>query len=594
MVLFLSRPAEERLVIVYERPKGKKLSVLIANSKNRPSFDFICQYIISPMAAAVQHMATLGFAHGCINTDNIYFDEFAMLGPCVAEPCGLAQPYHYEPLERMQAIPSGKGEAPAPLDYYAMAVVIMNIIYGPNHFNGLTQDNLIRSIMKEGAFNALSRQKDMPEVFYDFFRGLLSHNAKDRWGAKFLKAWLDGKRYNVLPPPPPVEALRPFEFGKEMASTRRELAHFFFQNWDAVPEVIMDGSLLQWVNISLRNKELSEYLTRMVKSLQSVNRKNAVELDEQIMRLICVLDPMGPIRIKNLSFHISGINTLYAELVAKQSQTELDMLTKFIELSMFQFITEQQRKTNEERDDGTLPVIEANITILDKLRTIIRNNGFGFGVERIYYDLNPTMPCNSPLLAGYYVSNLPTLLRVLDGRASKFASDRDPVDRHVAAFIASKTNMQHDIHLVELEAQPKLAKHPSMIALKLLGQAQKKANISYLPGLTHWLAARIFPSMDVIRSKTFKQKIRNMMSGATRTGSLPKLADLMISSGYARAESVAFHQAIRTFKKYSHDIIYYRTGDMLEFNSQRLGNIIAHYTGLIALGVSVYLSVWRY
>lgn len=597
-VVGLTRPEEERFVLFYDRPKGKKLSVLVASSKTQPSFDFMCSQIISPIAQAIQHFSELGFSHGCINPDNIYFDDIAVLGPCVAEPCGMAQPMYYEPLERIQATPSGKGEGNVSQDYYALAVVVLNIIYGANHFTGLSQEALVRSIMKEGAFNALSRQKDMPEVFYDFFRGLLSMNAHDRWSHKYLKAWLDGKRYNVMPPSPPIESLRPFEFGNLLANTRRELAHFFFQHWNEVPEVFENGELLQWVSISLRNKELSEFLVRMGRSMHSSTRKNDGALDEQIMRLIAVLDPTGPVRLKQLSFHIDGMNGLCAELVATQSQAQLQLFMRFIELSMFHFIIEQRNKNADERETAlpsvgaaTPQAIDNSIARLDRIRMITRNTGFGFGTERILYDLNPGMACLSPLLAGRHVATLPAMLKALDRLAPKLAESNDPIDTHIAAFIASKLNIQHKILLSELDANPTLASNPTMMALKLLAAAQQKSSMMSLPGLTHWLTSRLLPTLDVLRSQTLRQKVKNMMVTVCRTGSLPKMAELMIHSGYAPSEAAAFQQAAVRFEQSKQDIIYYRKGDMLEINSQQLGALLAHYGALAALAISFILAL---
>ena len=584
----LSRPEEERFVILFERPKGRKLSSLIAASKSRPQFDFMCHYIIAPISQAIVHMSELGFPHGSINPDNIYFDNIAMLGPCVAEPCGYSQPFLYEPLERMQAMPAGKGEGSSPQDYYALAVVVLQIIYGGNHFNGLTREVLMRSIMREGAFNALTRQKDMPEVFYDFFRGLLSQYAHDRWGHKYLKAWLDGKRYNVMPPPPPSEAMRPFEFVEDTANTRREVAHLFSKHLDDVPEALISGHLAQWVNISLRNKELSEYLTRMTKSMNSAGKKNDSYLDEQIMRLIGIFDPHGPVRIKELSFHINGIGALWVELVNEQATGKLQLLIRFIELSMYQFLTEQSLKGLDDDEEKDPDPIFAK---LDRIRTIIRNKGLGFGIERVLYDLNPDMHCLSPLLKGRYVITLNALLRALDSISPTLGNGQDPIDAHMAAFIASKLNIQHEIKFSELETHPTLFRNQAIMALKLLASAQHKTGLSHLPGLTNWLAARVLPSLDVIRSKTLQKKLKSLVAEYARRNNTQKLADTMITSGYARAETVAFQQAIHSFKQNAIDILYYRKGDMLEVNSQRLGTIMAHYGALAALVLSFYLAM---
>ncbi len=593
-IVELSRPQEERLVILYEKPKGEKLSKLINITKHRPGFEFICTSVIAPLALAIQYLSELGVTHGNINCENIYFDTATnsiLLGPCVTEPCGFSQAFYYEPVERMQALPAGKGDGDSKQDYYALSIVVLHIIYGMNHFSGLTEDDLIKGILGKGAFDALTLNKDMPEVFYDFFRGMLSHHSHDRWNYRYLKAWLDGKRYNVMPTPPQQEAIRPFEFGGEEAYTRREVAHIFFKNWNSVSEIFSDGHLSTWVAISLRNKELNEYLLRTAKAVNTPGKKNDSYMNEQIMRVITVFDPAGPIRFHKLAFNLDGINNLFAQMVLAKSELELHQIMQFIELSMFHFIIDQKNKEVEKRDELESEVIDAVSLRLDRLRTVIRNTGLGFGVERIFYDLNLGIRCLSPLLAGKHVSSLTALLKALDQLSPSLFSNSDPIDRHIAAFIASHLGVQHEIHLPQLDAHITLSKNPAMISLKLLASAQYRTKLNNLPGLTNWLATRIMPSLDVIRSKTMKKKLLNMLASAARSGSIAKVAEVMIESGYAQVEVSAFQQASRNFKQNASDIIYYKRKEMIDIHSKRLGARMAHYIAIIALIVSVILSV---
>jgi serine/threonine protein kinase len=593
-VVELSKFQAERFVILYEKPKGEKLSKLILTAKKRPSFEFICYNIIAPLAQTIQHLSDLGIPHGNINCDNIYFDSATLniiIGTCVTEPCGLSQPFYYEPVERMQALPAGKGEGSSAQDFYALAVVTLHIIYGINHFKEFTEDSLIKEILKEGAYDPLTRRKDMPEVFYDFFRGLLSYNAHDRWNYRYLKTWLDGKRYNVMPTPPPQEAIRPFEFEGEEAYTRREVAHIFFQNWQAVPEVFANGQLSNWVAISLRNKELNEYLIRATKTIASSGIKNDSYMDEQIMRVINVFDLYGPIRLRKLSFHLDGISSLFAEMVFKNSKEELQLLMQFIELSMFHFIAAQRNKETEKNDESGNENIDAIFIRLDRMRSIIRNTGIGFGIERIFYDLNVGTKCISPLFAGLHVSSLPEMLKALDRLAPRLSDTNDPIDKHIAAFIASHLNIQHDIHLTSLSSHPTLAKSHVMIALKLLATAQHRTGIPHLPGLTNWLAIRILPLLDVIRSRTLKRKLIAMLANSARSGNIVKMEELLIESGYSQAETNAYQQAINNFKQNANDIIYYSKGEMIDVHSKRLGIKMAHYIAVFVLLISFILSV---
>jgi len=568
----LSRPEEERFVIFYERPQGKKLSELLAQNQYPLTQSFVCDRIIAPLAAAIHQFSELDITHGSINPDNIYFSDVAVLGPCVAEPCGYSQPFYCEPLERMLALPGAKGEGSPAHDYYALAIVVLYILHGAKHFTSMTADSLARSIFREGVYNALTGQKEMPEMFYDFFRGMLSQNDKDRWSYRFIKPWLEGKRYNVLSPPPPVEAIRPFEFGGALANTRRELAYLFCTDWDKMADPVRSGKLGQWIAVSLRNKDLVEKVTRISRSIVELGFKNEVQLNEQLMHVILLLDPNGPIRMKNLSLYIDGIDSLCAELYANKAHQELHLLAKFIEFNMGNYWLELQRKAIQ---NYTVPTtINTILMKLERLRTTMRYGGLGFGLERMLYELNPEMPCLSPLLRQWHILTLPQLLIRLDRLAPNLSKDDEPLDRHMAAFLASRLGIMHEIRLHDLASSPSLANNRAIIALHLLSLAQQKSGDMQLPGLTHWLVLRILPALDAIHSRSLKRKLKGMLMEQAKAGYTQLLADLVVTSNYASADQTSFHQAWSLYLTNESKIGGYRKGSRIDQESIRFGFII--------------------
>lgn len=580
----LSRPEEERFVIFYERPAGKRLSELLASGQVPIGEQFLCERIIAPIAAAINQFSELDIAHGLINPDNIYLGDNTVLGHCVSEPCGYSQPFYCEPIERLQALPAGKGEGTTAQDYYALAVLVLYLLHGQSHFAAFTPNTLARSILHEGVYNAVTRQRDVPEIFYDFFRGILTQNADDRWNYRQLKPWLEGKRYNVLPPPAPIEAIRPFEFDDQQANTRRELAHLFAHGWDHMIMPIQTHHLTQWVSVSLRNKELAENISRISHNVAELGTKNEIQITEQLMRVILILDPQGPIRIKQLSFHIDGIDALCAELYATKANQDLQLLAKFIEFNMGSYWLERQRKTINEYE---VPTATNVIFIkLDKLRACIRNGGYGFGLERMLYDLNPDLPCLSPLFANAHVTSLSILLRKLDRLAPSLSKD-DPIDRHLAAFIASKIGIQHEIRLHELTAVPALANNRAMLSLHLLSLAQQKSGNMILPGLTHWLALHILPLLDSIHSRSLRKKIKGLLIERAQSGSIKALADLIITSDYAGTDLNGYQQARNVYYHNAAKIENYRHAERIDEESNRVGFIMAKFIAYSALFYSM-------
>ena len=588
--LALSQPEEERFVIFYLRPAGRKLSELRASTKGPISDTFITKNILGPIILAIGRLAELGIAHGGIRPDNIFFGDTPVLGDCLSEPCGFSQPYYFEPLDRMQTPPYAKGEGSVTQDYYALATLTLYMLYGQDHLASFSQEVLIRRVLREGAYAALLRNKEPPELFSDLLRGLLSGNINDRWNFRNLKQWIDGKRSNIMLPAAPAEALRPFEFAGTEANSRRELAYLFCQHWPLVTELMQTDRLMQWVLTSLRNKDLAETLKRIRANIVDTKKNNDIQISEQLLRLALLLDPFGPIRINTLCFHLDGLDSLCAELSANKAQADLRLLTKFIEHSMWSYWQEHQNTG----PDYVMPISINNILLkLDRLRLFIRNTGYGFGTERMLYEFNPEMPCQSPLLANQYINTLPALLKQLDRLAPSLSRDQDPIDPHIAAFIANRLGILHEIKLPELIPHPSLATDRAILALRLISMAQDRCGDLALPGLSQWLAIRVLPSLDILRSKTLQERVKALLVERAKTGYTQYMAQVVIHSNYAIADVSGLGRAIQTYHHNIERMAFYRSEGTIDRYSTLLGYGMAKFLAYSAFILVLYMT-WSF
>ena len=585
----LSAGNVERLVIVYEQPGGTRLTELVKQRKLTHNPHYLLEHILIPLITGLEHFAQEDISHGLLNPDNIYFNERnAVLGPCDSEPCGYAQPFLYESLERMQANPCGKGEGSILQDYYALSVTLLYILHGPDHFKGFTPESLMFQILKDGAYNTLMRERDVPEIFYDLLRGTLTQSPEERWSTQQLKTWLGGKRYNVLPPPTPADAVRHFEFKDIPINNRRELAHLFASDWPAMMIAIQGSSLSHWVTISLRNKELADQISRMCRSALETNGKNEALAAEMLMNIVLLLDQLGPLRIRELRMHAEAISTMFAEMYAKKVTVELQFLTKLIETNMVNIWLNMQVKRKPDFDVSES--FHDLIQRLDKIRPHIRNSGFGFGMERLLYDLNPDMPCQSSIFDNMYVKTLPQLLRHLDKIAATLTGD-ELVDRHIAAFIASKLQIQNEIRLNSISSISSLANSRHMVALHLIAMAQNRVEPMRLPGLTHWFGVRLLPLMDSIHSKTLRQKMKTVIATLAPQGLTQKMSDLMIHADYADADCNGFERAVSTYHKNVAEILSLKEPERLERDTHKMGLNIATLLAYAGLMFSVFYII---
>ncbi len=588
-IVELSQPAEERFVLFYERIKGQKLSTLLAGAKGKIPTNIIITRIIAPLTQALLALQEVGVTHGTLNPDNIYYDNIAVLGPCVTDPCGYNQPYYYELVERMQADVGGKGEFNASADFYAMAVLVLQILAGTQMMERMPPPNLARAILRLGPFMALTGGRDVPEDFFDFMWGMLGSGINQRWTYRYLKPWLDGKHYNIIPSPAPTEGSKPYEgFGTEGAS-RREIAHLMRTNWDKTQEALKNAPLAQWVLMILRQKELSELIGRHAKTITESTAKNEVQRNEHICRLILILDENGPLQYSKIAFHIDGIATLFADLYLKQAQEELQLLAKFIEQNLILAWVDLQQVKEIEIPEH----LSILISKLDRMRNMVRTSGLGFGMERLLYDLNPEMPCLSPLCRGRHITTMPELLKHLDKIAPSLGVTQDPIDEHIAAFLASKLVITNEIKLYDLASVPMIANNKALVALKLFAVAQHRSGNIDLTGLTHWIAQRALPSMQHLRSNTMRGRTLQMLLDEALEGRTQLLSDLLLDGEIVNADNNGFQKATVNYKRNADRIIAYKRGTNLDHDSANLGGIIAKifaYTGLLLSMYNIFMA----
>jgi serine/threonine protein kinase len=589
-----SAKKEEYFVLVYERPAGQRLSALLATYPQGVGDYFIRERIISPLSLALQQLQDAGISHGSINPENVFFGTIPVLGDCISEPCGLSQPFYFEPLERMQAAPSGKGDGNGSQDFYALAVLTVYLMFGPQHFAPFTTENMPRLILRDGALPIITRNRDCPEIFYEFFRGMFTQNSDERWNNRSLRPWLEGKRYNMLNMPPPTETSRPFDLGKYQIHSKRELAHVLHTRWNDVIDSLVGGQLPHWVALYLRSKELAENLTRIARALESPNSKqNDSQIYELLARTVMQFDAQGPIRFKDLSMHVDGAGGLCANLIHENAQDQLQLLTRFINFSMVDFWVETQRTYEESKTRGrdyVMPsAIKHFISQFDRLRQMGRNTGLGFGIERMLYELNPDLPCLSPMLKRWHVTTLEGLLRRLDELAPTLSNTEDPIDDHIAAFICSKLSIQHEVRLHNLDNSPLLKSQRSLLALQLLSKAQLRAGNIKLPGLSHWLALRILPLIDNVRSTTMRQRLKGALAREANTGKLEPIADVLVDTDYITPDLRGYQAAKQRYELNIQRIAYYKNERTAEIASDRLGIRIASFVAYLGLCISLLL-----
>lgn len=584
----------KRMVIVYEKPRGKPLTALLAERKGTLPETFITEYLIAPIASAINHFGELGISHGRINPANIYIAEnHVTLGECASEPCGYSQPYQYETPERAQANPAGRGDSTVEIDYYALGILGGFAKIGARFFEqSNTREKHVIRLLRDGAYQAMCTNLDLSDGMTDLLRGTLNDNVKERWTYHQIKLWAGGRRFNMLPPPPPPPGSRPLEIDRDSYINMRDLAEGLYRHWEQASPMLRDGTITRWVDLSVRRKDIVEMLGKAVNSLGGASPRNAAHNDELTARVIVILDPKAPLSMKDVRAQIDGLGGLLADSFRNDNASFIQHISELIEQGHANIWSDMQRRL----ENTISPDLTTMLWTLDRLRMSMRTPGYGFGMERLLYDLNPDLSCQSPLLGGAHVHTLKELLLALDRIAQEKARAEVPLDRHIAGFIASKLNLGREVGLTEYQNLPGMAKSKSFTALKLLEMAQEQSGRTRVPALTLWVGMEVLATLEHFHSKTLRKILQEGIAETAPGGIFRPMVEFLNQRSFVDVDMKGYNDAMQSYHSMRDEIAQLKDQRIVRYRASLSGYAAAKYIahiGLLAVILMVLRNLWE-
>ncbi|HEY0901052.1 MAG TPA: hypothetical protein VGD95_02905, partial [Micavibrio sp.] len=126
-VVYWPAAKSERYAFVYENNLGQPLMLSVQGQGLGWKSEKALLTMIKPMASVLADLRDRDLVHGRINPTNMFDGnartlERIILGDCAATPAGFIQPALFEPIERAQCDPLGRGIGTAEDDMYALGV----------------------------------------------------------------------------------------------------------------------------------------------------------------------------------------------------------------------------------------------------------------------------------------------------------------------------------------------------------------------------------------------------------------------------------------------------------------------------------------
>ncbi len=524
------------MAVIYDRPLGGCFVDAHAERGNRISESDLQSKIIVPLIGALGALDGRNISHREVRPDNLFYMDEAreqiVLGDYLTTPPGFDQPMMFETIERGMATQGGRGDGAVMDDLYALGGTLSLLLDPDNPVNSMSDDDLIRSKVKQGSYATFFGKARIPLSLLEPIRGLMADAEEKRWGLEEMRFWISGKRQTPQQRKPAARADTPFEFDGSEYTNTRTLAWALSKNIDEAAKAIKGKLLETWVRRSLKNPELGDAIEGVVAFVKTHASEPSGSDDSLICRICMILDPKAPIRYKGIAVTIDGFGPALA--VEHLRQGNMQACAEII-------VNEFPVMWLENQPETVLGMSDYQ-KAFRQLKGFIAINDLGYGIERCLYELNPSLSCQSNLVAEEYIDSLENLLPALDKAANRVDVKMRPIDRHIAAFIAA--NFDQDIY-PHLNALGSKKEDTFLIGLlSLYAYLQWKLKNDTLFGLSSWIGGMLGPAINSYNNRNTRRDIEREIPRLVRKGSLPELFDL-IDSAEKRKEDMEGYAAAK-------------------------------------------------
>lgn len=504
--------------LIYARPSLPRMMTSLEETTPIMSEDAINHHFITPMIGALNALMISGLVHNALRPNNIFWRignaAPPQIGECLSTPAGLGQPVLFEPVERALANPLGRGPGVHADDCYAFGITLALLVLGRNPLQGMSDEAIIDLKMQRGTFAAMIGTNRLLPTHIELLRGLLADDARQRWTGAHLEQWLSGRRMTPKSSDAGRRASRHFTFAGKEYWQLAPLANAFAGNVEEAAKIIENDSLAKWLRRSLNDEERADDVQAVIAALKQ-SGKSAHYEDQLVARVCMALDHAAPIRYRGLSVMPTGIPPLLVE--AALTGGNVGILSEMIATQLISLWVEMQKDVN--------PEYIAMVQTFDRMKTLVDKSSWGNGIERITYELNPGLPCLSPMLRSYYVTSPKMLLAALEKLAGTGNRPRDPMDRHIAAFLLVRDKRSEATFLPL--AAPEGSMRRGIGILTLLAELHYR----YGPERVPQLAARLAPIGDLslrrFLSKSLREKLHKQIKEAIAVGNLSLYLNLL-------------------------------------------------------------------
>ncbi|MDR3424966.1 MAG: serine/threonine protein kinase [Alphaproteobacteria bacterium] len=532
--------------LAFQKPTAPRMMTSLDETRAPLNEDAINHHFITPMIDALTALTNFGVVHNAIRPTNIFWRignaAPPQIGECLSSPAGLGQPIIFEPIERALAMPLGRGTGVPADDCYAFGVTLAFLVLGRNPLQGLDDKAIIDMKMSRGSFGAIVGSQRLSPTHIEILRGLLADDQIQRWTASDLDQWQNGRRMTPKSSDAGRRAARHFDFMGNAYWQVAPLACALAGNVPEATKVIENESLNKWLRRAMNDKDRAKDLEDVINDLKQSGKTSHYE-DQLVARVCIALDHSAPIRYRGLSVMPSGIATMLVD--AMQSGNNLQALSEIVSSQLVLLWIQMQGDVKAD--------YIAMSQLFDRMKGLIEKTSFGNGVERAIYEANQGLPCLSPMLRNQYVTSPKTLLAALERVAASGNKPREPMDRHIAAFLIARERRGESAFAALAAPEGSLGR--GLALLSLLAELQYRHGPENTPALAAWIAPVADPALKRFLGKALRESLQKQAKEAINAGNLIRLLQIIDDTKRIERDRQDFHAARLLFLNIQKEIL---------------------------------------
>ncbi len=572
----------ERLVIIVKRPPGPSLAR--GWDKSRGSIDqFIKGPFLGSVALALNGLLEKDVRHRAIRPGNIFFGGEGhggvVLGECFSAPAGSGQPDVFEPLERSILPPDARGEGDESADMYALGVTVLALFLGETPGEGRGRTEMFHARLSHGSFWALTASKQLPGSLSTLLRGLLNDDPDERWNLRDLIQWVDGHVPQRASGLANWTLSRPVKFAGSTYSDRRLLAEAFAGSVGEAAKFLRDQDFVAWVQQVVASESMSDRIERLIGIGSDVDIVGETSADEVLVAKFCMfLYPTGPVRYRGLLLTFDSIGQALASAHKNRRQDGIDAITELLSGGLMVALLEIAEARNATaRASG------------DQIRAVSARagkKGPGMGIERVLYDLNPALPCQSDRFRGGWAGSIGGALKALDKGLASLPEGAPMLDPHFMAFCIGRDKTL--AHTFTTLAHPNVdGGQAAVMMLELFGSLQISARTGPLKNLSSRLAEQAKPIFKTLRNRQSRETLAARLSGLAAGGDLARITREVAFTRAKAEDNQAYALAQARFVELTRLRLKLEAGITgSDPDAQRFGAAGASFIGFIVLSVT--------